>query len=156
MNRTFDPPNKALVRSLWIRFAVCCALLLLAIGIFRIQAPVVGLLPVMFGTMIIILQSRPVIWREGGVIIFHYPAKKLTETKPDDAQISHVIEWTGYEGPLYDIVWRDGDTWTIAGKHGVSLEDITAALGKCGIAEVPTRKDFLVYRHNSAEEAALA
>lgn len=68
------------------------------------------------------LAGVPFIWREGDITI--YPSKKTTKAKPADAQISEIVEWSGYEGPLYDTVWKDGGTWTISGKHWASLEHI--------------------------------
>ena len=156
MKRTFELPNKTRIRALWASFAVLCLLVLLAISVFKIHSPSFGLMIAMVGTSIIIFQNRPVIWREGDTIIFRNPAKKTTQTKPADLQVSKVVEWSGYEGTLYDIVWKDGDTWTIDGSHWVSLEYITRELKKCGMAEVPTEKDLMVYRRAPAVEAALA
>jgi len=150
MNETFEPPNKASIRHLWAGFAAFCFLILLAIVVFKIQSPWFGSILTMVGTAIIIFQNRPIIWREGDTIIFRYPSKKTTTTKPAGTQVSMVVEWTGYEGTLYDIVWKDGDTWTIAGKHWVSLKHIVSELKNCGMAEVPSRKDLLVFRPQSS------
>lgn len=48
------------------------------------------------------------------------------------------------------IIWREGDTWTISGKHWVSLKHIVSELKNCGMAEVPSRKDLLVFRPQSS------
>lgn len=72
--------------------------------------------------------------------------------KPADSEIEAVIEWDGCEGTLYDVIWKDGDIWTLPGGMGASLKRITNVLKECGFGEVPTRKNWRVFRPEPEEK----
>jgi hypothetical protein len=146
MNRTFKPSGKARIRALWIGLAALCVLPVVAAGVFKIYFPFSGSLFTIAATLIIAYQNRPTIWRDGDTIVFRHPARKTTKTKPIDAELAKVVEWSGYEGTLYDIIWKDGETWTIPAGYWASLERITRALKECGITHVPIEKDLMVFR----------
>lgn len=98
------------------------------------------------------IQNRARIWREGDRILFRHPPQGGERIKSADSQIEAVIEWDGYEGILYDVIWKDGDVWTLPGGRGLSLAGLANTLKDFGLGEVPTRKDWRVYRPEREEK----
>lgn len=146
MSHTFERPGKALIRMLWAVLIVSIVLGLVVIAVFKINFPFLGPTVVVLGTIISILKNRPLIWREGDTLIFQNPAKKITKTKSGDAQVTRIVEWAVYDATLYDIQWKDGDVWTLPAQWGFSLETLTTQLKDFAQGEIPTEKDYKVFR----------
>lgn len=136
---------KVLPLKVWVMLLVGAIVMLGLVVVFKSMHFLVGYYVVAVMSIVTAVRNRAKIWREGDQILFRPSFHGAERKKPVTSQVEVLIEWEGYEGILCDVVWKDGEVWTLPGGGG-ALARIATTLKECGMGEVPTRKDWRVYR----------
>lgn len=142
---------KVLPPKVWVMLIVGAIVMLGLAIVFDSVRSLVPYYVIAVISIVTSVRNRARIWREGDQILFRPFLQGAERKNPATSQVEVLIEWEGYEGILCDVIWKDGEVWTLPGGSG-ALARIATTLKECGVGEVPTRKDWRVFRPDYEKE----